>query len=161
MNLRTTFRPFFLTRHGQSEYNVSGKIGGDSGLSGDGLAYAHALADFVDEKVIKDCDGNPIPGRLWTSSLQRTIQTAQFIKQEKILIRDEISDQMAEWVQMRPRYPSSLFPPAVLPPSISIFVIFALYVRTHKRIEFLFFFFHFSYFYYLKCIIKMKGPGII
>ena len=29
MNLRTNFRPFYLTRHGQSEYNEVGRIGGD------------------------------------------------------------------------------------------------------------------------------------
>lgn len=40
MNMRTTFRPFFLTRHGQSEYNEVGRIGGDSGLSTHGVAYA-------------------------------------------------------------------------------------------------------------------------
>ena len=41
---------------------------------------------------------------LWTSSLQRTIQTAQFIKQEKILVEEEETGAMIEWVQMKPRY---------------------------------------------------------
>jgi broad specificity phosphatase PhoE len=39
------------TRHGQSEYNAIGRIGGDSGLSDHGIAYAKALAEFVDKKV--------------------------------------------------------------------------------------------------------------
>jgi hypothetical protein len=33
MNLHTLSRTFYLTRHGQSEYNLLGKIGGDSGLT--------------------------------------------------------------------------------------------------------------------------------
>jgi 6-phosphofructo-2-kinase/Histidine phosphatase superfamily (branch 1) len=51
MNLRTTTHSFYLTRHGQSEYNSIGRIGGDSGLSAHGLAYARALPNFVKEKV--------------------------------------------------------------------------------------------------------------
>jgi broad specificity phosphatase PhoE len=33
-----TPRPIYLSRHGQSEYNVQGKIGGDSDLSPLGVA---------------------------------------------------------------------------------------------------------------------------
>ena len=33
MNLRTTSHAFYLSRHGQSEYNDLGRIGGDSGLT--------------------------------------------------------------------------------------------------------------------------------
>ena len=46
-----------LTRHGQSEYNAIGRIGGDSGLSGHGVAYAKALGDFVAKKVSSSSDG--------------------------------------------------------------------------------------------------------
>ena len=31
MNMRITDKRFYLSRHGQSEYNVVGRIGGDSG----------------------------------------------------------------------------------------------------------------------------------
>ena len=34
-----TDKCFYLTRHGQSEYNMAGKIGGDSGLSELGSLY--------------------------------------------------------------------------------------------------------------------------
>ena len=47
-----------LTRHGQSEYNAIGRIGGDSGLSGHGVAYAKALGDFVAKKVSSNEDGS-------------------------------------------------------------------------------------------------------
>jgi hypothetical protein len=42
-NLHVTSRPIWLTRHGESEFNVQGRIGGDSGLSLRGSAYAARL----------------------------------------------------------------------------------------------------------------------
>ena len=51
MNLHTMPRTFYMTRHGQSEYNVLGKIGGDSGLSQNGLEYARRLARFAKEVI--------------------------------------------------------------------------------------------------------------
>jgi len=54
MNMRTGIHSFYMTRHGQSEYNQLGRIGGDSGLSEHGLAYAHKLAEYVEEKVWND-----------------------------------------------------------------------------------------------------------
>lgn len=91
-------------RHGQSEYNAIGRIGGDSKLSEHGLAYAHKLADFVETHILKNAKGEEVPGRLWTSTLRRTRETAQFIKQSKILISDKDDPSVkVEWVQMRPR----------------------------------------------------------
>ena len=40
MNLRTTQHSFYLSRHGQSEYNNLGRIGGDSSLAFHGVKYA-------------------------------------------------------------------------------------------------------------------------
>ncbi|EED94866.1 6-phosphofructo 2-kinase, partial [Thalassiosira pseudonana CCMP1335] len=77
MNLHLVPREFYLTRHGQSEYNLSGKIGGDSGLTEAGLEYARRLADFAKDEIRTDR-----PARLWTSTLKRTKETAQFIKRE-------------------------------------------------------------------------------
>lgn len=59
----------WLTRHGESEDNIMGKLGGDSALSLKGQCYANVLADFVKSKNAKKLV-------LWTSSLQRTQQTA-------------------------------------------------------------------------------------
>lgn len=101
MNLRTTSHSFFLSRHGQSEYNDMGRIGGDSGLTQHGINYAHRLAEFVEKKIVKNEQGQDTPARLWTSTMRRTKETTQFIKQTKILIRQD--DQEIEWVQMRPR----------------------------------------------------------
>merc|ERR1719330_684227 len=51
MNLHTMPRTFYLTRHGQSEYNTVGKIGGDSGLSHNGLEYAKRLAKYAHQMI--------------------------------------------------------------------------------------------------------------
>lgn len=105
MNLHTTSHSFYFTRHGQSEYNVVGRIGGDSGLSADhGVSYAKKLASFVEEHVKKDAEGRAVPARLFTSTLRRTIETAQFIKNETIMVPDECDASLeVEWEQMRPR----------------------------------------------------------
>ncbi len=67
-------RTIWLTRHGESQYNVAGRIGGDSPLSINGVAYSKTLARFVAERV---GDGPPRP--VWTSTLRRTIETADAI----------------------------------------------------------------------------------
>jgi hypothetical protein len=93
MNLHTLLRTFYLTRHGQSEYNLLGKIGGDSGLTPAGFEYARRLAEFAAENIAKTKETNPETGeekkvsrpcRLWTSTLRRTKETAQFIKHPNI-----------------------------------------------------------------------------
>ena len=97
-NMHATTCSIYLSRHGQSEYNSVGKIGGDSGLSPMGEAYATKLADFADTVITCDpATGEPRPVRLWTSSLQRTKQTARHIKHDKITVNGN------DWIQMAPR----------------------------------------------------------
>ncbi|KAI0303435.1 bifunctional phosphatase [Multifurca ochricompacta] len=71
MNLHLKPRSIFFSRHGESQFNVEGKIGGDADLSERGLRYSKALPD-----LIKDTIGDA-PLTVWTSTLKRTIQTAQ------------------------------------------------------------------------------------
>jgi broad specificity phosphatase PhoE len=71
MNIHTVRRPIFLTRHGESDFNVSGQIGGDAGLSARGVQYAVALSDHLRKKL----DGTPRV-TVWTSSLRRAVETA-------------------------------------------------------------------------------------
>ncbi|XP_009782679.1 6-phosphofructo-2-kinase/fructose-2,6-bisphosphatase isoform X1 [Nicotiana tabacum] len=71
VNTHLTPRPIFLTRHGESLYNVRGRIGGDTAISEAGELYAKKLANFV-EKRLK----NEKAASIWTSTLQRTILTA-------------------------------------------------------------------------------------
>jgi len=103
-------RTFYLTRHGQSEYNLSGKIGGDSGLSKNGLEYAKRLAKFAEENIgtkeIINENGKresvSVPARLWTSTLIRTKETAQFIKHDTLENKEWDNGDKVSWVQFRP-----------------------------------------------------------
>jgi broad specificity phosphatase PhoE/predicted kinase len=72
-NLHIVPRPIYLSRHGQSEYNVLGKIGGDSPLSPAGAAYAARLSEFL----VRELGSGAKEPRVWTSSLRRTRQTAR------------------------------------------------------------------------------------
>lgn len=70
MSMHITPRPIWLCRHGESEYNERGLIGGDPDLAPRGREFALRLAKFVSERKK---DG---PVEVWTSTLKRTIQTA-------------------------------------------------------------------------------------
>ncbi|KAL7602621.1 6-phosphofructo-2-kinase/fructose-2,6-bisphosphatase isoform X1 [Lactuca sativa] len=74
VNTHLTPRPILLTRHGESRDNVRGRIGGDTVLSEKGEVYAKKLSNFV-EKRLK----NERAASIWTSTLQRTILTANQI----------------------------------------------------------------------------------
>jgi len=119
MNLHTLPRTFYLTRHGQSGYNLLGKIGGDSGLTPAGVEYARRLAIFASEEIARprpedqlhngevtknkdDDDGTKKarPCRLWTSTMRRTQETAQFIEHSKFNHTFDNGDNF-EWCQFR------------------------------------------------------------
>ena len=91
-----------MSRHGQSNHNIDGRIGGDSFLSPLGEEYAKSLADFLEKQ-------NIVPSWLlcvcvffllfkyipvcliclrlmivvWSSNLNRTLQTSSFIQRKK------------------------------------------------------------------------------
>merc|ERR1712106_238779 len=73
MNIHITPRTIYLTRHGESEANVMGLIGGDPDLSPRGQQYSKKLAEFINTQNIPDM-------RVWTSWLKRTIQTSASIE---------------------------------------------------------------------------------
>uniref|UniRef100_A0A7S2Z5F9 6-phosphofructo-2-kinase domain-containing protein n=2 Tax=Eukaryota TaxID=2759 RepID=A0A7S2Z5F9_9CHLO len=97
-NIHAFPHSFYLSRHGQSEYNKFLKIGGDSGLTELGEQYALDLAKFAEEQICT-CEetGKPRTARLWTSSLVRTVQTARHIPHP--MIKDP-STGRKEWIQM-------------------------------------------------------------
>ncbi|KAJ0124735.1 hypothetical protein J7T55_006076 [Diaporthe amygdali] len=68
MNLHIRPRSVWLSRHGESEYNLDGRIGGDALLSPRGEQYARKLPDLDDR-----------PLTVWTSTLRRTIATARHL----------------------------------------------------------------------------------
>jgi len=51
MNLHTLPRVFYFSRHGQSQYNLKGKIGGDSSLTNNGVEYSRRLGVFSQHVV--------------------------------------------------------------------------------------------------------------
>jgi len=104
-----TAHKIYLCRHGQSEYNVTGRLGGNSAITAKGVAFSEILGRFALEKICgmrRDASGDSassewvethdtVRARLWTSSLLRTIQTAANI--EHPVIHD------GDWEQMSPR----------------------------------------------------------
>mmetsp|Transcript_3263 Transcript_3263/g.11430 ORF Transcript_3263/g.11430 Transcript_3263/m.11430 type:complete len:645 (+) Transcript_3263:41-1975(+) len=72
-NLHIFPRPIYLVRHGQSEYNVEERLGGDSPLTELGQQFADKLSEFMD----KDTAGSRLQLCVWSSTLKRTIQTAE------------------------------------------------------------------------------------
>ncbi|XP_021746147.1 6-phosphofructo-2-kinase/fructose-2,6-bisphosphatase-like [Chenopodium quinoa] len=74
VNTHLTPRPILLTRHGESRDNVRARIGGDSALSDTGALYAKKLADFVEKRLKSERAAS-----IWTSTLQRSISTANHI----------------------------------------------------------------------------------
>lgn len=71
MNLHVAPRSIWLTRHGESEYNRENRVGGDPGITEQGQAFAARLAEHVRQL---DVDRSQL--RVWTSTLQRTRETA-------------------------------------------------------------------------------------
>mmetsp|Transcript_7714 Transcript_7714/g.22536 ORF Transcript_7714/g.22536 Transcript_7714/m.22536 type:complete len:558 (+) Transcript_7714:24-1697(+) len=95
--IHTEPHTIYITRHGQSEYNRLGKIGGNSGLTEYGAEYAERLAQFAEQVICME-DGERVnKARLWTSSLRRTNETAEKIKHPTVEFED------GEWMQMSHR----------------------------------------------------------
>lgn len=112
MNFNLAPRQIWLTRHGESTDNVSGKIGGDSHLSEKGVRYARALEEFIvkermlweQRQIEKQANTHfpPLPGDttppnpetaaqtgeaknfcVWTSMLNRSIESSQFFCEDE------------------------------------------------------------------------------
>ncbi|KAH7415185.1 hypothetical protein KP509_14G031600 [Ceratopteris richardii] len=74
VNTHTSPRPIFLTRPGESFGTIQKVVGGDHRLSERGEEYAKVLADFVNEQLKTEHTAS-----VWTSTLQRTLFTAQHL----------------------------------------------------------------------------------
>jgi broad specificity phosphatase PhoE/predicted kinase len=68
MNLHLRPKTIYLSRHGQSMYNLQNRVGGNSSLSPDGRIYAESLAKHF---AAEECP------EIWTSTLNRTLETAE------------------------------------------------------------------------------------
>ena len=116
LNFNLAPRQIWITRHGESVDNINGKIGGDSSLTDNGRTYAKALTAFIQDQrqswEVRQQDRvlsthfPPQPGDttppnpeystnetgsksfcVWTSMLQRSIQTAQYFDEEDFEIK--------------------------------------------------------------------------
>ncbi|CCK70455.1 6-phosphofructo-2-kinase KNAG_0E01930 [Huiozyma naganishii CBS 8797] len=112
LNFNLAVRQIWITRNGESQDNVKGKLGGNSHLTPRGRKYAEALAKFIDEQrsifeedqlakrnnegTIKDKDdivqdthsdsdneGADHAFYVWTSMRSRAIETAQYFNEEE------------------------------------------------------------------------------
>ncbi|KAG7206708.1 hypothetical protein KM043_000381 [Ampulex compressa] len=93
----------YFSRHGESEYNVLGKVGGDAVLSARGERYAQALSTKFNAMRIPDL-------RVLTSRLRRTIATARGIEapQEHVAALNELHAGICEglsYEEMQEHYP--------------------------------------------------------
>jgi 6-phosphofructo-2-kinase len=113
-------RQVWISRHGESLDNAAGKIGGDAELSPCGIKYAAALSKFIDYKrntwnrqqlhpssstidgaLRLDTDVSAKKFHVWTSMMQRSVQTAQFFDSscyeiENLRMLDELNAGMLE-----------------------------------------------------------------
>jgi broad specificity phosphatase PhoE len=105
VNLHNVPRPIWLTRHGQAEYNVVGRIGGNTHLSELGRTYAENLKRFYDEHIAPANDVE-----VWTSTLVRTHETAAILGRQTLQWRalNEIEAGICDgltYAEIKERYP--------------------------------------------------------
>jgi len=74
----------YLTRHGESENNLFGKIGGNAELSERGEKYALALNNFITALQLPDL-------KVWTTPYKRTQDTGRYIAAPKV-VRAELGE---------------------------------------------------------------------
>jgi hypothetical protein len=119
-NLQVTPRPIWLTRHGESEFNVLGKIGGDSALSLRGAQYAMRLATFFNKLYPRETSELVV----WTSTLMRTQLTAAHIGREVVAWKalDEIDAGICDgaWRGKNPKLQERLHLPHLRPPPTAL-----------------------------------------
>ncbi|PVV00238.1 hypothetical protein BB559_000001 [Furculomyces boomerangus] len=113
MNMNLQPRVIYITRHGESNDNIVGKIGGDASLSPQGIKYGKDLTKFIQEhhsNFQKNIDSNGLNTNIfpegtmngnqsykpketqknleiWTSMLKRTLQTVQFFDHSKVKLK--------------------------------------------------------------------------
>ncbi|XP_022121663.2 6-phosphofructo-2-kinase/fructose-2,6-bisphosphatase [Pieris rapae] len=102
--MRAFPQTIYFTRHGESEYNVLGRIGGDANLSPRGERYAHGLAEYMNRIAGHE------PMAVWTSEMRRTKQTAAEIMAPKRAVRalNELDAGICEgltYEEMQERFP--------------------------------------------------------
>eukprot|EP00162_Nutomonas_longa_P013381 comp21546_c0_seq1/m.47186 comp21546_c0_seq1/g.47186 ORF comp21546_c0_seq1/g.47186 comp21546_c0_seq1/m.47186 type:complete len:462 (+) comp21546_c0_seq1:15-1400(+) len=76
LNLHLKPREVYMSRHGQSVFNLYDRLGGDSNLCEAGVEYAHRLGAWLRDNH----DHSRRPMVIWCSTLNRAVTTANIIK---------------------------------------------------------------------------------
>lgn len=131
LNFNLNERQIWITRHGESEDNITGKIGGDSSLTERGHKFSQTLAKFIDyeknkfrsnqvnkyEDLASKGEVHEIPAEpnflVWTSMLQRAIETSKYFPDEEYYVKEirmlnELSAGICEgmtYEQIQAKYP--------------------------------------------------------
>lgn len=80
MNLHIKPRSIYLCRHGETEFNQAGRIGGDADLSENGKVFASKLPELLKTHLGESSSSLVV----WTSTLKRTIQTVENLHYPKV-----------------------------------------------------------------------------
>jgi broad specificity phosphatase PhoE/predicted kinase len=104
MNIHPAHRKIWLTRHGESRYNLDGRIGGDTPLSARGQEFASKLGQFIEHQ--QDTEALVV----WTSTLRRAMETSAHLPRRPITWRalDEIDAGVCDGLtydEIRERFP--------------------------------------------------------
>lgn len=74
INFKLIKKKIFITRHGESLFNVESRIGGDANLTDNGIKYSKNLYNYISKSF------KPSEIVIFTSNLKRTINTAKYFK---------------------------------------------------------------------------------
>ena len=86
MQMHIKERTIWLTRHGESEYNLESRLGGDPPLTPSGKAYSQSLLKFLqtryppEKQIVQKSDphdDSQVNLSILTSTLHRTIETVE------------------------------------------------------------------------------------
>ncbi|KAI8868955.1 bifunctional 6-phosphofructo-2-kinase/fructose-2,6-bisphosphate 2-phosphatase [Ramicandelaber brevisporus] len=86
MNMNLARRRIWITRHGESDDNVAGRIGGDAALSENGHKFAQALARFIDEQRRSDSAAGDI------TEHTAVVAADTHVARQAILLREKALD---------------------------------------------------------------------
>lgn len=94
LNLHLDPRPIWMSRHGESEFNMQGRIGGDAPLTAAGKMYAVKLTEFMKRRYPTNShsgvSGHAQGGgelAVWTSTMLRTGQTVAPMNKDREVIK--------------------------------------------------------------------------
>eukprot|EP00762_Andalucia_godoyi_P003653 ANDGO_00685.mRNA.1 6-phosphofructo-2-kinase/fructose-2 len=99
MNLHIGPRRIWLCRHGESQFNAEGRLGGDPGLTARGTKFAHKLDEYITNQLREMYDGDEQKilenqPRIWASTLKRSKMTARLLSQKFKMVQWKCLDEI-------------------------------------------------------------------